>query len=426
VAEEFRKIQQQRRDAVQKLESAEFREADTLLKCVIQKSKELYGPDYYWRQTSERMILRSYCERKLWDEAERQLLHIAENQMQHNLVGDFANTTHELAKLLASQKGDFARAELHCRKAIHAKTQVLGNVWDHSVYESMDLLVQIFEGRNDPVSAAGYRQILKDKMWTYERNDIEELSRMDTWRTFTVLDQERAEYFTDLLPPDDEKGKRWKQICRNIRYRSVGFCGSGYGYNLLHAAAEFGQEDTIRCLLDIERDARLILFDDFVNVKDDKGNTPLHFAAKGRLEVVRLLLSHGADPNIKSNNLKTPLIVATQAGSVDVVRVLLEHRADLAAQDEQGWAALHHAIFSNGQGEIMELLFEKGADVNSLGGFERTPLHCAAIREREDIVLLLLEKGANPNAADRAGESPLDLAKKEENHRIVQILERAS
>jgi ankyrin repeat protein len=244
-----------------------------------------------------------------------------------------------------------------------------------------------------------------------------------SFRVYLEIALDRPNFLIDMLPSDDAKEERWNQIRKNIRYRSLGFCGSGHGYNLLHAAAEFGQEDTVRYLLNLEEDSRLLLaIDDFVNVTDNDGNTPLHFAAKGRLEVVKLLLVHGADPNIKTKQQKTPLIIATQACSVEIVRLLLDHGANPAATDEQGWAALHHAIFIEGQGEIMELLLETGIDVDSLGRLGRTPLHCAAVRGREDIVLLLLEKGANASIKDGHGESPLDLAERGKKERVVRIL----
>jgi ankyrin repeat protein len=230
-------------------------------------------------------------------------------------------------------------------------------------------------------------------------------------------------YLVDLLPSDHAKDERWKQIRKNIRNRKVGsMCSSGHGYNLLHAVVEFGQEHTIRYLLDVEQTAPLANPYTVVDVKDHHGHAPLHLAARNRrLEVAKLFLTHGADVNIKSNNLQTPLIVATTAGDVDIIRLLLDHHANITAKDEYGWQAIHYAVYQS-QGEIIELLLEKGAEVGVLGASGRTPLLCAAVRGHEDVVRLLLDRGANPRVTDDDNKTPLDLAAKRRNKHIVAIL----
>jgi len=367
------------------------------------------------------MIVMACQEQQKWDEAERLLLQIGAEQAKNDLPREAADTKHKLAQLSLAKR-DYDRAESYCQQAIYTKTQELGNVWDFSVYVSMQLLVQIFEAKNDPVKAAGYKPILQDEMWRKERNAIRKLGLMSPFKASLEVG---VNYLVDLLPSEEAKEKQLKQIQRNIRKRSLGFCGSGHGYNLLHAAVEFGQEDTVRYLLEIEEQARLFDLDSFVDVTDNEGNAPLHLAAKGRPEIVRIFLTHGADPNIKANDLRTPLIVATKNRCLEIVRLLLDYKADITAKDEYGWAALHYAVFE-GQGEIIELLLENGADVGILGASGRTPLHCAAVRGREDIVRLLLEKGANALVKSNEDKTPLDLAEKNKRDSAVRILRRVT
>ncbi|RDD34218.1 ankyrin repeat protein [Wolbachia endosymbiont of Cylisticus convexus] len=67
---------------------------------------------------------------------------------------------------------------------------------------------------------------------------------------------------------------------------------------------------------------------------DEQGNTPLHTAAwEGNLEVVKLLLKHGADVHAENFERKTPLHFAAWEGGLKVVKLLLKHRADVHAKD---------------------------------------------------------------------------------------------
>lgn len=69
--------------------------------------------------------------------------------------------------------------------------------------------------------------------------------------------------------------------------------------------------------------------------------------------------------------------------------------------DKTGYTSLHFAV-EGGYLEIVSLLLEKGADVNSITHNSATALHLA-IRNKDNykIVTALLDKGANPNTADR-------------------------
>ncbi|KAJ7110469.1 ankyrin repeat-containing domain protein, partial [Mycena epipterygia] len=55
-------------------------------------------------------------------------------------------------------------------------------------------------------------------------------------------------------------------------------------------------------------------------------------AFQGNLEIVKLLLAHGANPNIEGGQNGTALQAATVCGHTDIVKVLLEHGADASVQ----------------------------------------------------------------------------------------------
>ncbi len=60
------------------------------------------------------------------------------------------------------------------------------------------------------------------------------------------------------------------------------------------------------------------------------------------------------------------------------------------------------------QVEIVELLLSRGANVNSRGRYDWTPLHFSVVQGQTKMVKLLLEHGADVNARDKAGLIPAE------------------
>ena len=104
------------------------------------------------------------------------------------------------------------------------------------------------------------------------------------------------------------------------------------------------------------------------NVEDRgmKGDcTPLMEAASsGHLEIVKLLISHGADVNAQSSSGNTPLMYACASGHAEVVRALLEAEANVEDHNENGHTPLMEAA-SAGHVEVAKILLEFGAGINT-------------------------------------------------------------
>lgn len=76
--------------------------------------------------------------------------------------------------------------------------------------------------------------------------------------------------------------------------------------------------------------------------------------------------------------------------------------------DKSGLEPIHNAS-SFGHCDVIELLLERGANVNAVDRWEWTPLHESCTRGKLDVAALLIRRGADVNRKNGEGKSPLDL-----------------
>ncbi|RYP06971.1 hypothetical protein DL765_009290 [Monosporascus sp. GIB2] len=144
---------------------------------------------------------------------------------------------------------------------------------------------------------------------------------------------------------------------------------------------------------------------------DSRGFTvsPLHMAAKqGQSNIVRILLEHDADCNLRDRDGRTPLVHATIRGYEDVADLLLSHGASLRHVDNQDRSALHWAVLHRRDRLLRKLLkhcTDGGDLVNGYTKEGKTALHIAIEAGFESGVELLLRSGANVQYNARCDES---------------------
>ena len=101
-----------------------------------------------------------------------------------------------------------------------------------------------------------------------------------------------------------------------------------------------------------------------VNIKDQDGYTPLHFAnnIEDNIEFTKLLIAMGANVNAKNKDGITPLheVVRTRNGRKDIVELLIANGADVKSKDKKGQTPLSWAV-KYGNDETAELLRKHGA-----------------------------------------------------------------
>jgi cytochrome c len=146
---------------------------------------------------------------------------------------------------------------------------------------------------------------------------------------------------------------------------------------------------------------------------------PVHDSAKtGDLKGVEDALNSGV-PVDESDGRATALYYAVTKAHPDVVRLLVSRGADVNRDTKWGPPIINAAWNCNS--DIMKLLLEKGADANAALNTD-TALHMAAQRGHRDCVMLLVEAGADVNALNRFREPPIHLAKKEGAEDVVRYL----
>ncbi|KAH6895887.1 ankyrin repeat-containing domain protein [Thelonectria olida] len=123
----------------------------------------------------------------------------------------------------------------------------------------------------------------------------------------------------------------------------------------------------------------------------------------GSTELVKLLLSHGATTDKKMHTGETLLLYALDNGKIDQAKALVEHGADPNAADKKGRTPLMQAI-SKGNVPLIKMLRTHGADVN-LGGCV-SPSDLASVMKNPEIFKALGIKVKAPSRAaeDRAAQ----------------------
>jgi hypothetical protein len=118
-----------------------------------------------------------------------------------------------------------------------------------------------------------------------------------------------------------------------------------------------------------------------VNTKDSEGNTLL--CSTEDPEIIQLLLSLGADPNVACDDGTTPLIVAVMGRTaLSAIRALLNAGANPNTPGGFGMTPLMHAS-GNREIEVVKCLLSAGADVTAVDTLGKSALHAA--RKRPDV-----------------------------------------
>ena len=185
---------------------------------------------------------------------------------------------------------------------------------------------------------------------------------------------------------------------------------------MLHFAAANGNLEMIKILQNLTKVN--------INARDKYNSTPFSYASfKEQIDVMKFLLSAGADINAVDNDGETAIHEAIRHKKVKSIRFLLENNADLSIVDNRGATPLFRALSGNDAAIVSLLLPKCNALLNQPDKFGVFPLEYA-LRSAvsTDIIALLLKAGARTDIPLKRGYSLLHVAMEKENHQAASLL----
>ncbi|XP_029378230.1 ankyrin repeat and SOCS box protein 15 [Echeneis naucrates] len=169
-----------------------------------------------------------------------------------------------------------------------------------------------------------------------------------------------------------------------------------HGVTPLGIAAEYSHPEVLELLIEHGAD---------VNAQAPNGDSVLYDAAgSGNPDCVDILLQHGANPNIQNLSCQLPIHRAAYEGHYLVLRILIPITTRRALR-LSGHSPVHSAA-DGGHVRCLELLLQKGFDVNALlaphisdnyGDMRRSPLYFAVSNGDSTCTNTLLKAGAKPD-----------------------------
>jgi ankyrin repeat protein len=162
---------------------------------------------------------------------------------------------------------------------------------------------------------------------------------------------------------------------------------------------------------------------------EQPGAVPLHFAARLGFHdlAAHLIAEHPEHVNARNDwdGLKRTTMHAASAGrNTDILSLLLQHGADVDSRDVYGSTSLHLASY-RGTLSVGQYLLDHGADISARDMDGWTPLYVcayAAPKGHVEFAQMLLERGAVIDARDDDGRTSLSMAVERGKIEVARLL----
>ena len=212
---------------------------------------------------------------------------------------------------------------------------------------------------------------------------------------------------------------------------------------VLHMAASRKNIEVVKIILDYIEDKNKNNFISFINEKNKKGMTAIHYASfNGSLPIIKLLIEKGADETILTKKKLNVIHYCAEGNTPSCLMYYyfrFKNRDEngntnllqlFKQPDENGSTPLHWAAYS---GSVETLLYlinldifkdeeERQEFIDKKDNQERTPLHLSIDVKNSIIATKLLQYGATPNIRAALEKTPYELAKSKNLYKIATII----
>ncbi|CAL8304547.1 unnamed protein product [Lota lota] len=209
-----------------------------------------------------------------------------------------------------------------------------------------------------------------------------------------------------------------ERLRKLLIYHSV-YDKNDRGNTPLHEAAGAGMIGCVREILSMA--AASGVFTEYVNTRATNGQTAVFMAADmGHLNVVKVLLTAGANINIKDKSGLTPLLAAVSNYKPAMAKALIKCGAEVHLTDASRQSCLHLAS-AKGLSELVSMLLYFGS-LDLRNKKQKTAIYLAAENGHQECVEILANAGANVDIQAKDCSTPLMAATKAQSERCVEVL----
>ena len=180
---------------------------------------------------------------------------------------------------------------------------------------------------------------------------------------------------------------------------------------------------------------------DFIDMPNDQGIAPIHYASfRGDVPIIKLLIENGADITKTTKRGLNVIHYCAQGNKPNsLIYFYLKMRENIddnnqykliTDKDIGGSTSLHWAVYSLAEDlllylinlDIFDTIEEKEKFINELDNEGYSALHLSISSKSSRVAIRLLQNGANPLLKDKKGNTPLDLATKKKQREMINIL----
>ena len=204
------------------------------------------------------------------------------------------------------------------------------------------------------------------------------------------------------------------------------FCPSDEsGLIPVHLAAREGAHRVLHSII-VNAQLHGISSGDILGLLDEENYTPLHSAIdRGHLDLVCILLKHGANPAIEKGSQLPPFLLACCLGRQKMIELILANGEPyniIYCRDSHGQTCLHHCVQNINSILSLTSLLDRGADINAIDNKGQTAIMTSIIIGNIEGVSTLMARGADVTIADNHGNNVVHHAVNHKREIILELL----